>query len=64
MDAAIDYGDVPAGTRKSVKSMQTHLKRMLEESGGKAIYRIIHSMGYKEYLDRSNIKFYHREKKK
>ena len=56
LDAAIDYGDVPAGTRKSVKSMQTHLKRMLEESGGKAIYRIIHSMGYKEYLDRSNIK--------
>lgn len=56
LDAALDYGKIPAGTRKSVKAIQTHLNRMLEEDAGKAIYRIIHFMGYQDYLEKANIK--------
>lgn len=56
LDAALDYGKIPAGTRKSVKAIQTHLNRILEEDGGKAIYRIIHFMGYQDYLEKANIK--------
>ena len=56
LDAALDYGKIPAGTRKSVKAIQTHLNRILEEDGGKAVYRIIHFMGYQDYLEKANIK--------
>ena len=56
LEAALRYGKIPAGTQKSVKSMQTHMEELLKESGDKVIYRITHFMGYNDYLERSNIK--------
>ena len=56
LDVALEYGKIPAGTQKSVKAIQTHKKRLLEEDGRKVIYRIIHFMGYQDYLEKANIK--------
>ncbi len=56
LDAALNFGKIPAGTQKSIRSMQIQMKNMLEERADKAIYRIVHYMGYNEYLERSHIK--------
>lgn len=56
LEAALRFGKMPAGTQKSVKSMQTHMEGLLKESADKAIYRITHFMGYNDYLERSHIK--------
>lgn len=56
LEAALRYGKIPAGTQKSVKAIQTHMERLLEEHADKAVYRITHFMGYNDYLERSHIK--------
>ena len=56
LEAALQFGKIPAGTKKSVKSMQTHMQGLLTESASKAIYRITHFMGYLDYLERYHIK--------
>ncbi|WP_294550337.1 ATP-dependent helicase [uncultured Pseudoflavonifractor sp.] len=38
-------------TRKQCRSLQTHMNNMLEEPGDKAVYRIVHFMGYGSYLE-------------
>lgn len=52
LDAAIEYGNFPGYTVGSIKSIQTHMRNMLEESAEKAINRIVKFMGYDEYLER------------
>ncbi|MFR5731539.1 MAG: 3'-5' exonuclease [Clostridium sp.] len=39
-----------------ISAIQTHMKHLLEEPAGKAIYRIVQYMGYQDYLTRSQIK--------
>ena len=56
LDAALLYVELPEGTRRSVKSMQTHLAGLLSERADKALYRIVHFMGYGAYLERARIK--------
>ena len=56
LDAALRFGKIAPGTQKSVKSMQTHMHGLLRESADKAIYRIVHFMGYGEYIERAHIK--------
>lgn len=56
LEAALTYGKIQAGTKKSVKSIQTHMQGLLEERADKAIYRITHFMGYSDYLERAHIK--------
>lgn len=41
--------------RSRCKALQTHLEHMLEESADKAVYRILHFMGYGEYLQQRGI---------
>lgn len=55
LEAAIRYGKLPGYTIGSIKTIQTHLQNMLEEPADKAIYRIVHYMGYGEYLERAGI---------
>lgn len=43
-------------TVKSCKAMKTHMENLLTESADKGIYRIVHFMGYGEYLERMKIK--------
>ena len=38
-------------TRKQCRSLQTHMNNMLKEPGDKAVYRIVHFMGYGSYLE-------------
>ena len=56
LDAALTYLELPEGTRKSVKSMQTHLSNLQNERADKALYRIVNFMGYGAYLERMHIR--------
>lgn len=38
-------------TKKQCRSLQTHMEHLLSERGDKAVYRIVHFMGYGSYLD-------------
>lgn len=55
IEAALSYCTIHAGTQKSLKSIQTHLQKILQESAEKALYRIVKFMGYKAYLERAHI---------
>ena len=37
-------------TQKQCKTLQTHLNNLLRERADKAVYRIVHFMGYEDYL--------------
>ncbi len=41
--------------RSKCKALQTHLENLLEEPADKAVYRILHFMGYGEYLQQRGI---------
>ncbi|HKM34305.1 MAG TPA: ATP-dependent helicase [Lachnospiraceae bacterium] len=56
LDAALLYGKISPGTKKSVKAIQTHLQGLLRESADKAVYRIAHFMGYGDYLEKIHMK--------
>lgn len=56
LEVALHFVEMPAGTQKSVKEMQTHMEGLLKENADNAIYRITHFMGYNDYLERSHIK--------
>lgn len=55
LDAAVRFGHFPGYTVGSIKGLQTHLNKLLSEPADKAIYRIIHFMGYGDYLERAGI---------
>lgn len=55
LDVAAQYSGLNAHTVGSVKAVRTHLKNMLQESGDKAVNRIVQFMGYREYLERSGM---------
>lgn len=56
LEAALRFAEISNGTIQACKSMQTHLKGLLQESAEKALYRIVNFMGYKTYLERMHIK--------
>ena len=56
LDATLRFGKIQPGTQRCVKSMQTHMQGLLREPAEKAIYRIVHFMGYGDYLEKSHIK--------
>ena len=43
-------------TVKSCKAMKTHMENLLTEQADKGIYRIVHFMGYGDYLERMKMK--------
>jgi DNA helicase-2/ATP-dependent DNA helicase PcrA len=55
LEAALRFGRIPAGTQKSVKSMQDNLRMLLQESAAQAVSRIARVMGYSDYLERVHI---------
>ena len=38
-------------TKKQCRALQTHMQNLLHEQGDKAVYRIVHFMGYGAYLE-------------
>lgn len=55
-DVALKHGGLNAYTKGKVHAIQTHMRNMLKESAGRAVYRIVEYMGYREYMERSEIK--------
>ena len=55
LDAAIEHGNLPGYAVGNLKSMRTHLEKMLDEPAKSAIYRIVEVMGYRNYLERSGM---------
>lgn len=55
-DVALKHGGLNTYTKGKVRAIQTHMRNMLKESAGRAVYRIVEYMGYREYMERSEIK--------
>ena len=53
--AIFGYLDLKPNTKKSLKALETHLHHMRQEEPGKAIHRIVHYMGYGEYMERAGL---------
>ena len=53
--AIFGYLDLKPQTRKSLRVLETHFNNMRNETPQKALYRIIHYMGYGEYMERAGI---------
>ena len=50
-----ENGQLSHYARNKCKALQTHLEHMLDETADKAVYRILHFMGYGEYLQQRGI---------
>lgn len=50
LDVIAESGRVSSYTRKQCRALATHLENMRFENAGRAIYRILHFMGYEEYM--------------
>ena len=55
-DVALKHGGLNAYTKGKVRAIQTHIRNLRKESAGRAVYRIVEYMGYREYMERSEIK--------
>ena len=55
-DVALKHGGLNAYTKGKVRAIQTHMRNMRKESAGRAVHRIVEYMGYREYMERSEIK--------
>lgn len=51
LETLLEETDVSSYTRRQGKALLTHFQNLVHENAGKAIYRIIHFMGYGEYMD-------------
>ena len=54
-DAALKYNELGSYVIGKIKAIKTHLIHMLREPADKALNRIVHFMGYDDYLQRSGI---------
>ena len=55
-DVALRHGGLNAYTKGKVRAIQTHMRNLRKESAGRAVHRIVEYMGYREYMERSEIK--------
>ena len=55
-DVALKHGGLNAYTKGKVRAIQTHMRNLLKENAGRAVHRIVEYMGYREYMERSEIK--------
>lgn len=53
--AIFGYLELKPQVRKNLKAIETHFNNMRNEAPAKAIYRILHYMGYGEYLERNGL---------
>lgn len=51
LETLLEEADISNYTRRQGKALLTHFQNLIHENAGKAIYRIIHFMGYGEYMD-------------
>ena len=55
LDYIAGLASVSPWTKRQCKALQTHLENLLEDRADKAVYRIVHFMGYGEYLENRGI---------
>lgn len=55
-DVALKHGGLNAYTKGKVRAIQTHMRNLRKESASRAVHRIVEYMGYREYMERSEIK--------
>ena len=55
-DVALKHGGLNAYTKGKVRAIQTHMRNLRKENAGRAVHRIVEYMGYREYMERSEIK--------
>ena len=55
-EVALQHGGLNAYTKTKIRALQTHMRNLLQEPAGRAIHRIVEYMGYREYLERSELK--------
>ena len=53
--AIFEYLDLKPHTRKSLRALETHFNHMRNELPRKALHRIVHYMGYAEYMERMDL---------
>ena len=53
--AIFGYLDLKPQTRKSLKALETHFNNVRNENPQKALNRIIHYMGYGDYMERAGV---------
>lgn len=51
LETLLEEADVSNYTRRQGRALLTHFQNLVHENAGKAIYRIIHFMGYGQYMD-------------
>lgn len=55
LDAALSYDGLSGNIYSAIKGIRTNLANMKTDKGDKAIFRILNTMGYSNYLERSNM---------
>ena len=55
-EVALQHGGLNAYTKTKIRALQAHIRNLLQEPAGRAIHRIVEYMGYREYLERSELK--------
>lgn len=55
LDYIAGLSTVSAWTKRQCRALQTHSNNLLNDRGDKAVYRIVHFMGYGEYLENRGI---------
>lgn len=55
-EVAARYGALTSYVRGKVRAIQTHMRNLRKESASRALFRIVEYMGYREYLERSEIR--------
>lgn len=55
LDAALNYDGLSGNVYGAIKGVRTNLANLKTDKGDKAIFRILNTMGYSNYLERSNM---------
>ena len=55
LDYIAGLSTVSPWTKRQCRALQTHLENLLDDRADKAVYRIVHFMGYGEYLENRGI---------
>jgi len=50
LEALLDQPDLPGWVKRQAKGLSTHCANLLTESADRAVYRILHFMGYEDFL--------------
>ena len=56
LETALRFCRMSPGTQKNVRDAQSRLKKILHEPGNRAVYEIVHFLGYFDYMEKMHLK--------